>query len=576
MSVKILRKNKLLSLSLLFSFLLITAISIFSVVYYYNTNLNKSQDYIKSENSVIATFIDDYFTELIHVIETFSNDNDFINGGFSKESEKKVLETLKNYRNANKNIEFIYTGYKNKKIIIDNWEVPPEYDPTIRPWYLEGLKNPEKVYIGTPYREYTSKQWLISTGKALIKDGEVVGVLSADCSIKDFVNLINSDISYKTGQSFVINKDGIVILHKDLDYINKKLFTDLDIFKGKSGIIKSNFNSKKYYIAYTKLASTGWYVITMVESAEILAPVVKSVILYSVVLSALLVAFLYIQSILYTNLKLKKTLEEKNKILEETNRKLTDSITYAKHIQNSILLSEETLKTYFKDIFVFWKPANIVGGDFYWFKKSDDNSYYLAVIDCTGHGVPGALMTMTVNSILNRIIEDYNLSNLSDILNQLNIMFKNTLNSHNADFRMDDGLEIGICHIIPEKNKLIYSGAGISLYYNNDDNEIVRIKGKNIGIGYKRSKTHYKFEEYEINIKENMNFYLTTDGFEDQNNSQNKRFGRKKLIQLLQTIHNLPMNKQKEIIQDELKKHMDDEDQRDDITILGFKLKRPF
>ncbi|WP_075780167.1 cache domain-containing protein [Marinitoga sp. 1137] len=572
MAISDFRKNRLLSLALIISFIIITTISVISAVYYYNTNLNKSQDYIKSENSVISTFIDDYFTELIHIIETFANDKDFINGGFSKESEKKVLETLRNYRNANKNIEFIYTGYKNKKIIIDNWEVPEDYDPTIRPWYTEGLKDPNSVYIGTPYREYTSKQWLISTGKALIKDGEVVGVLSADCSIKDFVNLINSELSYKTGQSFVINKDGMVILHKDLEYINKKLFNDLSEFKGNNGIIKSTFNSKKYYIAYTRLPSTGWYVITMVEASEITSPVIKGVSLYSVVLLTLLIAFLYIQNIVYSNLKLKKTLEEKNKVLEKTNRKLTDSINYARHIQNSILPSENSLKNYFEDIFVFWNPANGVGGDFYWFKQNDDGSYYLAIVDCTGHGVPGALMTMTVNSILNRITEDFNHLSLSEILNRLNLIFKKTLNSNKKDFRMDDGLEIGICHIIPDENRLLYAGAGISLYYTNNG-EVTRIKGKNIGIGYKRSKTHYDFEEISIDIEKNMNFYLATDGFEDQNDPQNKRFGRKKFIQLLREIQIYPMEKQKEILQKALYEHMNGEEQRDDITILGFKLR---
>ncbi|KAF2956588.1 cache domain-containing protein [Marinitoga sp. 38H-ov] len=564
------KKNKLLNYALIISFIFVIYISVNSIIYYYNTNLTKSQDYIKSENSVIATFINDYFTELINIAETFSKDSDFLNAYISKESEKKVLEILKNYRESNENIEFIYPGYKNKKIIIDNWEVPEEYDPTIRPWYLEGIKNPNSVYIGTPYREYTSKQWLISTGKALIKDGEVIGVLSIDCSIKDFVNLINDEINYKTGQSFVINKEGIVILHKNLDYINKKFFNDLSILKKNNGITKFKYNDKDYYIAYTKLPSTGWYVITMVEKWEINSPVIKGAISNSIILLILLIAFLHIQSIVYTNLNLKKVIEERNIELEIKNKKIMDSLYYAKHIQDSILPSDKLLKRKLKDFFVYWKPANIVGGDFYWFKELDDGSYYISVIDCTGHGVPGALMTMTVNSLLNRITDNKDIRKPSEILKELNILFKKTLNSKIEDYRVDDGLEIGICYI--NKNKLIYSGAGISLYFTNKNYEITRIKGNVQGIGYKRSKIDYDYIDHIIELEEDMSFYLATDGYEDQNNTENKRFGRKNFLKIISNVHNKPMDIQKKIFKEKIEQYMSGEEQRDDITVLGFKI----
>ncbi|MBM7559523.1 PDC sensor domain-containing protein [Marinitoga litoralis] len=169
------------------SILLIIGIGLFFSINYYNINLNKTQDYIKSENSVVSTFIDDYFKELIHFAETFGNDKIFIDAEFSKESEKKALEILKNYQSSNKNIAYIYAGYKSKKMVINDWIAPDDYDPTIRPWYKEGVKEPKKVYIGTPYRDITTNEWLVSTGKALINDNnEIVGVLSIDCSINQF------------------------------------------------------------------------------------------------------------------------------------------------------------------------------------------------------------------------------------------------------------------------------------------------------------------------------------------------------------------------------------------------------
>ncbi|KLO23242.1 stage II sporulation protein E [Marinitoga sp. 1197] len=553
---------------LFISMLLIIGIGLFFSINYYNINLSKAQDYIRSENSVVATFIDDYFTELIHFAETFAKDKDFINAGFSKKSEEKVLEILKNYKNSNKNIAYIYTGYKNKKMVINDWEVPKEYDPTIRPWYIEGIKNPKSVYIGTPYKEYKTKKWLISTGKALVNEkNEVVGVLSIDCSISDFVNLINSELSYKTGQTFVINRKGTIILHKNIENINKKF--EYIHFVGSKGIIKDNINNKSYYIAYTKLNSSGWYIVTMVEKAEVMSPIYKGVISYSIISISLLLSFVILQSILISNFRLKKLVKERTKELEQKNKRIMDSILYAKNIQNSILPSEKILKNKFKDFFVLWKPSNIVGGDFYWYKERSDGSFYIAVVDCTGHGVPGALMTMTANSILNRIIDDTNLVSPSDILQKLNILFKNTINSYNDDYRYDDGLEIGLCYI--SNNKLIYSGAGISLYYT-EDNKIIRIKGDNKGIGYKRSKIDYIFSEHIIEIESNTNFYITSDGYEDQNNPEGKRLGRKTFINLLNSIYKEPMDKQKEEINKFLKNYMKNEDQRDDITVIGFKL----
>jgi len=354
--------------------------------------------------------------------------------------------------------------------------------------------------------------------------------------------------------------------------INNKLFNDLSIFPNKNGIIKTTIDSKKYFIAYNKLTSTGWYVFTLVESSEVMTPIIKGVLSFSSISITLLIAFVFLQSILFSNLQLKKLVEERTKELKEKNKKIMDSILYAKNIQNSILPSENLLKKKFKDFFILWKPANIVGGDFYWFKEKEDNSFYIAVIDCTGHGVPGALMTMVANSLLNRIIEDTNLKNPSDILSELNILFKETINLNNRDYRIDDGLEIGLCYIQADKSKMIYSGAGISLYYAYN-NDVIRIKSDNKGIGYKRTKDDYTFKEHIIEIKEDMIFYMSSDGYEDQNNQEGKRFGRKNFIDLIKKFSKEPISQQKDLFNKYLKEYMGYEDQRDDITIIGFKLK---
>lgn len=273
-------------------------------------------------------------------------------------------------------------------------------------------------------------------------------------------------------------------------------------------------------------------------------------------------------------LKRTEDLKKANLELEDKNIKITDSLNYAHTIQSTILPKNSDLLNHIKNFFIIWKPCNIVGGDFYWFKKTN-YGFFIAVIDCTGHGVPGAMMTMSANSILDRIINENINCNPSDVLNNLNIILKTTLNQNNfskKDLLKEDGLDIALCFINKSKSHLTYSGAGISLYYNNND-DIIRIEADKQSIGYRRSKQDYIYKNHTIELKDNRMFYITTDGFEDQNSeTSNLRYGRKKLMELMKKIHKIPLNNQKKYFENSLSEHMGNVEQRDDITLLGFKI----
>lgn len=264
---------------------------------------------------------------------------------------------------------------------------------------------------------------------------------------------------------------------------------------------------------------------------------------------------------------------EKNKELEKYNNKITSSINYAKKIQYSILPKKHELNEIFNDYFVIWKPKDIVGGDFFWINRLKEG-FLVSVIDCTGHGVPGALMAMTTNAVLNRIVDSCYEKNPSKILKELNIIMKKNLHNENVYkknvFKSDDGLDIAMCYVV--NNKLYFSGAGISLYYRKDD-KITRIIPNRQGIGYSRSKQEYNYDLHEIIIHDNNSFYLTTDGYLDQNdNKSNKRFGRNRFIQMIEENMDKSLSEQKEIYENELLNHQGNELQRDDITFIGFSL----
>lgn len=206
-----------------------------------------------------------------------------------------------------------------------------------------------------------------------------------------------------------------------------------------------------------------------------------------------------------------------------------------------------------------------MGGDFYWARKVK-NGTVLAVGDCTGHGVPGALMTMAVNSILDHIIDNICSDDPAEILKNLNKLVRETLNNRERNNTTDDGLDIGVCFI--DNKRLIFSGAKISLYLRKA-NELVRLKGNNKSLGYKRIEEDYEYINHEIHLEVSDVLYISTDGYPDQNGGdKNNSFGRKKLEELINENFSRDIEGQRTVFERELIDYMGNEPQRDDITLL--------
>ncbi len=266
-------------------------------------------------------------------------------------------------------------------------------------------------------------------------------------------------------------------------------------------------------------------------------------------------------------------------IIKEKNENITNSLRYAKRIQEVILPSEVSLKQSFTDYFSIYLPKDIVSGDFYWFTalSSSDatETLFIAVVDCTGHGVPGALMSMIGNTLLNEIINQKRINNTAEILNLLDERVKTVLKQEsNAS---DEGMDVCLCKI--EKNSLTnkilvsFTGAKRPLYFKRKgvDNEIQILSGdkKSIGSMFK-SKNEFSVQNLELNKGDLL--YLTSDGYVDQHNDLRKKIGSKRFLELLNNISSLGLDEQKNTLLDELYKHKGFASQRDDIAILGIKI----
>lgn len=264
--------------------------------------------------------------------------------------------------------------------------------------------------------------------------------------------------------------------------------------------------------------------------------------------------------------------EERTKELAEKNHNIMESIKYASLIQNSILPSEGQLEEIFADHYIYWQPKDIVGGDFYWVLEKD-NGFIAAVIDCTGHGVPGALLTMTAKSLLERIVTHINDDDPGTILTQLNKLLKRVLSQDNPYEIKDDGLDMGMVIYNRSEQTMLFSGSKFRLH-TEKSGEIVEYKGDKQGIGYKRSKYTYNYSTKGITISKGMTFHMTTDGYPEQSGGINGySFGWANYKKALINLENRSLKEQLEHMKSALKSFQRDYSQRDDITLMGFRLK---
>lgn len=281
-------------------------------------------------------------------------------------------------------------------------------------------------------------------------------------------------------------------------------------------------------------------------------------------------------------------LEVQNKHLAEQRdqitlqkRNITNSINYASKIQKAVLGSSEEIKNVAPDSFIVFKPKDIVSGDFYWFKQAEvfTKKYNIfAAVDCTGHGVPGAFMSMLGTSFLNDIVSEfYDELDVSLMLNRLRQEVKSHLKQDVTELTVKDGMDMALCAIDYDEMVLQYSGANSPLYIIRNANayphsEIEEYKPDRMPIGVYR-KEKESFTNHKINICKGDLIYLFSDGYLDQFGGETgEKFKKKRFNNLLLSISNLPMEKQKIKIEETLNEWKGDNKQIDDITVIGVKI----
>ena len=462
-------------------------------------------------------------------------------------------------------------------------------------WFDEMIKSKKEIALNVDYNRSMDDSFVF-VNTIMGNLDNPVGITGVGLSLNEITKEFKEFKIGKESNLWMIDGKGIIQLSDIREDIGKSygelLPKDViaqiqnEAVKGTENVKVSQYldsNHKIIDYAYCKLSSSDWilyYEIPRTESISLTYTLRNNTILNVVLVLVFFMILFYVISqkianpykqVVLINQELETKVNLRTQELKESNQKLNDSIEYAKRLQESILPSKQELQNTFRENFVIWKPKDIVGGDFFWLREIDD-VIVLAVGDCTGHGVPGAFMTMTVNAILHNIVNNVNKDDPSVILRELHLQLKEILNKSSNPNSVDDGLDIAI-FCINKKSTLSYLGANVELYIKREQ-EVSIIKPQSKGVGYSYIDLKESLVNETIEIQQGDIFIVSTDGFIHQNGgNKNYPFGKKRLYNMIKECKNEDLNLIKIEFEAALKEYMGDEQQRDDITVFAFRIK---
>ncbi len=275
-------KREIFQSSALLALIVVAFFGFFLSTILYYTEISKARAIINQTNHAVVLFIEGYFTEIINTI-TMLDENKEVKDAVTlgKEARLRTLDEYRSISKANKNITYIYSGYENGLMLINGYTPPAGFDPTTRPWYRAAMTIKPETSVGLPYQEIQTKEWLVSTSKALKQSGGGYGgVITIDCSVEQIVRLIARHDEYKTEFSFVMDRSGKIIMHPDQSSLGKS-FQEMKkaLQQDSKGDFTYTNNNREYFAHSRRITSTDWTVVTVVETREILHPIISQVAL---------------------------------------------------------------------------------------------------------------------------------------------------------------------------------------------------------------------------------------------------------------------------------------------------------
>lgn len=292
--------------------------------------------------------------------------------------------------------------------------------------------------------------------------------------------------------------------------------------------------------------------------------------IYLLVTGLIIIIAIIAIRLLRQNKRTNKILKSQNAIIEEKNKNITDSINYAKRLQNAILPPADLVKHILPEHFILYQPKDIVSGDFYWVSQHDEK-FMIAAVDCTGHGVPGALLSIVGHNAISQTVNELGITQPAKVLDSMNTLIKKILHQDKgSDIR--DGMDMALCTYDRKSGTLEYAGANNPLYLISDKKLNV-IKGSKLTVGSMEDENTLSPQNHSLQLKSGNCFYIFSDGLADQfGGKDNKKFKASRLQELLISICDKPMQEQQDLIRTAFNDWKGNYEQVDDILLIGVRI----
>ncbi|MDF2452920.1 MAG: protein serine/threonine phosphatase, partial [Bacteroidota bacterium] len=282
-----------------------------------------------------------------------------------------------------------------------------------------------------------------------------------------------------------------------------------------------------------------------------------------IILASIVIVLLLVAGFAFFIFRSLRVMEKQKHVIQEHQNEIIDSITYAKRLQDAILPSVEEIKNNFPESFILYKPKSIVAGDFYWSEKVNEYNF-IAAADCTGHGVPGAMVSIICSNALERAVNEFGLTETGKILDKVRDLVLNAFKKSNEDVK--DGMDISLCRINTNTNEVQWSGANNPLWYFSE-NELNEVKGDKQPIG--KYDHPQPFITHTFSFPKGINLYMFSDGYADQFGAGNKKMTRKRFKEIVTSVQDKSMAEQNKILDDYFMSWKKDAEQIDDVCVIG-------
>ena len=514
-----------------------------------------------------------------------------------------------------------------------DWVPDASFDCRVRAWYMKARKT-DGVIFTEPYLDAQTGNMILTAARRIMKGDRLVGVMGKDIFISKMIDTVREFRISEHSYAFLLDDKGNIVSHPDESFQPKKtgltnirdtVMKDCAPIAGSVGgkdmrILEiQDYDGRPAYFMLSRIPANGWTFGISILRADYRKPLrtlltgfliafVLTILVGSVVMLRLVGDMVrpirtltgVIRNFSGRNLDVRVAVESQDEVgemgrifngmadtireygrslenrvrertreLQEKNTRIQESIDYAKTLQESILPGKTELETVLKDYCAIWRPRDTVGGDFYWLRRFGDD-FVLVVGDCTGHGVPGALMTMAAKAIFDRAVTDATYNDPAAVLAECNRLLHDTLRQEGGR-HIEDGLDAGILLVSRGRSRARFAGAAIPLFVA-DGGRVEEIRGDKHGLGRFSFSKGIAFTLHETELHPGMSLYMATDGIRDQIGGGNGLpFGRSRLSELLASAQGYPMDEQRNIILRAIDEYRGDESVRDDMTLLGWR-----